>query len=101
MTAVSQRYPGITNAALEISYDNGGINRHRTERAMLRDLGRFLDAWPQGPEHLTAIDLWLSSLPHNDVETICAGDQDDAKPILAKAPPFTDTLLNEIFEKVG
>src|SRR3546814_3676420 len=37
------RFPGIARAALEISYDNGGIDADRTEAKLLRQLDRFLE----------------------------------------------------------
>ncbi|WP_158966199.1 hypothetical protein [Chachezhania sediminis] len=91
------RYPGITAAALEIAYDNGGISRFRPEDQMRAELDAFLarQAIALGP-----IDRWLADLPQSDLETVCAGDQDEAKAILATAPPGTHDLLNRYFDEV-
>lgn len=91
-------FPGIAKAALEIAYDNGGINRYRTEKKMLGELDKFLSTQPG--ELLPAIDAWLSSLSSDDLELVCAGEQSEAAKVLAEAPPFTDQLLNDYFEEV-
>lgn len=96
----AKRYPGIAKAALEISYDNGGINRDRTEAMMLRKLGRVLETLPYS-EHLPAIDRFLGKLNEEDLNTICAGEHTDQQAIVALGPPFTDTLLTDVFEQVG
>ena len=95
-----QRYPGIAKAALEISYDNGGINRDRTEAMMFRKLGRVLETLPYS-EHVPEIDRFLGKLSAEDLDTICAGEHTDQQALVALGPPFTDTLLNDVFEKVG
>lgn len=97
------RYPGITKAALEISYDNGGINRYRTEATMKQSLARFLDRCGRDLSQLSAIDQWLHGLSENDLQTVCSGEEIEQKELLRDrdAPPFTDQLLNEIFEKVA
>lgn len=38
-------YPGIERATLLIAYDNGGINRRRTEEMQKADLHKFLKTW--------------------------------------------------------
>ena len=91
-------FPGIAKAALLIAYDNGGINRHRTEREARDDLEKFLASQPN--EILPAIDAWLLSLPADSLELVCAGDQNEADKIMISAPLFTDKLLNDYFEQV-
>jgi len=98
--SASKRYPGIAKAALEISYDNGGINRDRTEGKMLRELDRFLEGVPYA-DLLPDIDRFLGKLNEEDLNTICAGEHTDQQAIVALGPPFTDTLLTDIFEQVG
>lgn len=92
------RFPGIKRAALEIAYDNGGINRHRTEAAMLRALDKFLASQPN--EVLPDIDRWLSSLSDDELQTVCCGDQFDQEAITRTAPPFTNQLLDDCFNEV-
>ncbi|TIM13840.1 MAG: hypothetical protein E5Y67_15275 [Mesorhizobium sp.] len=92
------KYPGIKRAALEIAYDNGGINRMRSEKTMLGELARFLERQPE--EILPAIDAWLSALSGDDLQTVCAGEQSEVEVLLRGAPPFTDSLLNDYFDEV-
>jgi hypothetical protein len=98
--ATQSRFPGIEKAATEISYDNGGINRDRSEEAMLRHLRRYLSTIPYYDE-LSAIDNWLGALNADDLDTVCAGEQTEMEDLLANAPPFTGQLLIDIFENVG
>lgn len=94
----ADRFPGIKRAALEIAYDNCGINITRIERRMLSEFWRWLDRQPG--ELLPAIDAWLAALSSDNLQTVCAGDQDEARVILQSAPPFTEKLLNDYFEEV-
>jgi len=91
-------YPGIRRATLLIALDNGGINRDRCEKQQGRDLDRFLQRQPH--DILPAIDRWLASLPTDDLETVCAGEHGEAQMLLATAPPFTESLLNDYFDEV-
>ncbi|MGF7005810.1 hypothetical protein [Aminobacter sp. BE322] len=93
------RYPGIVRAALEIAYDNGGINRFRPETKMRKEFADFLERQPQ--EILPAIDAWLTGLSTEDLETVCcASCEPEGEALMAKAPPFTDQLLNDYFDEV-
>lgn len=94
---ISKNYPSIVKAALEISYDNGGINRFRTEEQMLSDLENFLKS--QDTFTLQYVEKDLISLTEEEFQTACTGEQTEREELyLLKA---TDDLLNEIFEKVG
>ena len=97
--AAADRFPGIARAALEIALDNGGINRFRSETQQRRELSEFLERQPQ--EILPAIDGWLSSLSHADLQNFCSGGEGEPEreAVAAFAPPFTDQLLNEYFEE--
>lgn len=92
------RFPGVKQAALTIAYDNGGIFVGRTEKQMLRELGRWLDKQPE--EMLQPIDAWLSALSKEGMEIACCGEDDERERLLASAPPFTDDLLNAYFNEV-
>lgn len=92
------RYPGIKRAVLAIAYDNGGINRYRTEKDMLRELESFLVRQPS--EILPDIDRWLASLSDDDLQTVCCGEHDDQLALTKTAPPFTHQLLNDYFDEV-
>jgi hypothetical protein len=91
-------YPGIRRAALEIAYDNGGINRARSERRMLGEFERWIARQPV--EILPSIDAWLGGLSNKDMVTVCAGEESEQAAILRSAPPFTDKLLNDYFDEV-
>lgn len=95
-----KRFPNIAKAALEISYDNGGINRGRTEAKMLRELGRYLDG-SQYRDCLLDIDRFLGKLTDDELVAICTAEESERQELIVLGPPFTDALLNEIFEKVG
>lgn len=94
------KYPAITKACLEISYDNGGVNRDRSEKKVLREMAAFLDRWPQGPEHLAPIEAWLAQRADAEIETICCGEHTEMQALLKDAPPFTGQLLADYFEQV-
>ena len=98
MANVADRFPGITRAALEIAYSNGGITCIRTQQRMLGELSRWLDRQP--PEILPDIDAWLFALSDEDLQTVCDGEQSDAAAILLLAPPFTDKLICDYFDEV-
>lgn len=93
-------WPNIERAHLEIAYDNGGIHRERSEGRAARELRRYLSSLPYDRDQLAAIDAWLGSLTHEQLVTVCAGDQSDALSILERAPPFTDAVLTGIFDHV-
>lgn len=91
-------YPGIRRAALQIAYDNGGINRHREEAQMLREFDRWIARQPN--EILPDIDAWLASLSGDNLETVCCGEGSEQLAALKTAPPFTHELLNDYFNEV-
>jgi len=84
------QYPGITMAVLAIAFDNGGIHRFRSEEQFRAELNAFLASQTIA---LGPIDRWLANLPQDDLQTVCTGDRDEAKAILATAPPGTDGFL--------
>lgn len=92
-------YPNIKKACMEISYDNGGVNRHRPETQVRKETADFLAARPYSDQFF-AIDTWLGSLGRDEMQTICAGEETEQRAILASAPPFTAQLLDEYFDEV-
>lgn len=95
---------GIRRAALEISYDNGGINRMRSEADLKRDLRAFLRSTDLvTAAELRAVDRWLSALTDEEMNTVCCAEETEMQCFmrLRGAPPKTNDLLNEIFERVG
>lgn len=92
-------YPNIEKACLEITYDNGGVNRYRAEAQVRKEMADFLAARPYS-DQFGKIDEWLGSLSKDDLITICAGEEAEQHAILSVAPPFTSQLLDEYFEEV-
>ncbi len=107
----SRGFPGITKAALSLAYDNGGINRERSEEDCLRELGEYLGEHWLRADHaglrtllfcsLIGMDRWLSTLSDEELGTACNGEEREAHEVLSRAPLGTDELLNGIFENVG
>lgn len=97
---MARNYPGIARAALEITLDNGGINIRRSVEQQERDRDKWLAAQPE--DLVRPIDEWLAGLSDDDLRAVCSGGQDEPEQLalLAAAPPFTDDLLNDYFEKV-
>ncbi|MDB5177537.1 MAG: hypothetical protein JWN75_1205 [Candidatus Saccharibacteria bacterium] len=93
-------YPNIIKACLLIAVDCGALNRTTTQADIQRQAVDFLAVYPYFHNELTAIDTWLGTLTEEQLNLICVGDQDEAGAELmeTKAPPFTDTLLNNWFE---
>ncbi len=89
----------IRKTLLLISRSNGGINRDRSEARVLREMQHFVDSRPYNTE-LKAIDIWLGLLTADQMETVCDGEQSEMETIMASAPAFTETLLNDYFEDV-
>lgn len=93
-------YPNITKATLEISYDNNGIRRDRTEGDVKKLLGEFLSA--QAIAHdLPAIEAWLGGLSEDDLLTFCTGEHSDINTVAAGAPGGCRELFDDIFEEVA
>src|SRR3546814_17598813 len=86
------RFPGIARAALEISYDNGGIDADRTEAKLLRQLDRFLERCGIDSGYLPLIDTWLAGLTEAKIEELCTGSVKEGDAVLQTAPACTATL---------
>lgn len=95
---ISDTYPGIKRAAIEIALDNGGINRDRSMSQMLADFGNWLE--DQDQAILPSIDAWLTDLSEDDLSTVCCGEHSDMQRLIKSAPPGTDDLLNRYFDEV-
>ena len=91
------RHQGIERAALEIAFSNGAINRDRTERQFLRVVRDLISRHPQ--ETLGPIDSWLMVIGYDEMELVCDGEESERAEFMAGSPPFTEALLQEIFEK--
>ena len=94
-----REYPAIDKATLEMTYDNGGVNRDRTEADVLLALDRCLHRHAVDYD-LHAINYWIESLSTEDLVTVVAGEQDDQDRLLEDAPEGTSEVLLAIFEDV-
>jgi hypothetical protein len=92
-------HPNIRKACLEISYDNGGVNRHRPETQVRKELDDFLAKRPYS-DNFSEIDKWLGNLSKDELQTVCAGEESEMNAILSSSPAFTATLLEEYFDEV-
>lgn len=92
------RYQGITRALLEIEYDNGGINRDRTENDALLESEEVLASCDDAD--LAEIDSWLASLNPEELQLVCCGEQSEAEEFMTRraAPTKTNGLLNDLFK---
>lgn len=97
MRRVRQIYPGITRAAVEMAYDNGGIHRFRSEATVVRRLSRFMDTVDLEPQQLREIDQWLSLLSEDLMQTAVAGEEAEMLALMRRGPPFAHKLLNDMF----
>jgi len=100
-------YPGIEFATKEMAYDNGCINRDRSEEDLIRGLYNWLrDVDPEtfNATTLQMIDVWLSSLAEKDMHLLCAGEEGEQHDVLMCAPvgirEYANLLLTLIFEEV-
>lgn len=102
------KYPGIERATIEMAYDNGCINRDRSEESLVLDLVSWMrdveTEHGMRPETLQACDEWLTSLSVGELRLLCAGDESEQAVILAKVPAVqavpVELLLTWIFEEV-
>lgn len=98
----TQKFPGITKAALEMSYCNGGINRDRSEKAVVRALDTFLASDGRDMAFdLPAISVWLAALDEPTLSTAVDGEQSEMEALMKTAPAGTDQLLSDIFNEVA
>jgi hypothetical protein len=110
MPDILSTFPGITKAALSIAYDNGGINRFRSEADCLHELAEYIDREWLSADHtglrtilwanLINMDRWIDELSDEQLETVCNGEETEVKAAMIAAPYGTDELLNGIFENV-
>lgn len=92
------RYPGIARAALEMAYDNGGVNRFRPESATIEELDIILAHDTYATLDLSTISEWLSGLSYDELVIAVAGEETETAELMAAAPVGTIELLNAIFD---
>jgi len=91
-------YDHITQAAVEMAYDVGGINRDMPEARYREAVTSYLPTTDFHATQLDRVNRWLGSLSEDDLNTVCAGEESEAAALMKNAPPETELLLNDLFE---
>jgi hypothetical protein len=91
-----KNYPTITKALLIMAYDNGVVNRSRTEKEVLEKADNEIA--DQTDKQLSKFENELAQYSESDLDTICAGDQDD--PTVKSVSSKTNYFLNTLFESM-
>lgn len=94
------RFPGIARATLKMSYCNGGVNRDRREKDVLKELEPSLAECDLAMD-LPAISAWAMALSDGDMLTLMDGEESEQHHVLSDAPNGTDGLLNLIFDNAA
>lgn len=96
-------YPNIRKAYLEMSYDNGGINIGRAEADALNESERVMGSISVSDEDLGRLDAWIGSLSEDQIVTLVAGEEGEARWLAMQGPtdcfsvPIAD-IFDELFE---
>ena len=102
--ALIDYYPSIKEAALNIAYENGVVNRTTTETEVLENLDEIIDS--HNNEDLNTIDRWLCGLDEVDFENLTTGDVDSAEFIMEGCPMDAgdnfnlSVIITDIFDKI-
>lgn len=94
------RYTNIRAAALLIARDNGMINRFHSEEEFLGTTEFVLTADGVDDADLVDIDYFLGFITPEQLDTLCCGEQTEARAVSALFPDQDKLkgLLNDIFE---
>lgn len=87
-------YSNIVKAAKEIWYDNGMINRMELESEKVELLLNWLQTLDSNL--LETIELELSKLSEEDLETVCCGEEIEQERLASKS---VNEFLNRIFDE--
>ncbi len=87
-------YLNIIKAAKEIWYDNGMINRLEPEAEKVELLLNWLQTL--NSEMLDQIELEISKLSDEDLETVCCGEETEQERLASKS---LNEFLNRIFDE--
>lgn len=90
-------FPSIKKCALFIAYDNDMINICVSEQMFLSNAEKVLT---QYEESIKDIEEYLITLSEEQLDIICIGDYDDARPLILNSPKDTEEILNSIFEEI-
>jgi hypothetical protein len=93
--------PTVRAAVLKIAYDNGCINREKSETELLHDCELSLLFGICDRPMLERVESFLSSLTPEEFETVCIGEETECKKIIeSKKAQETEKLLNHFFESM-
>lgn len=90
-------YPKIKTAFLAIAYDNGGINRVRSQEQMLAEANEWLSK--QVKYDLDHIEKWLSNRDDGEIEMICT-DSEAYENTHEHIDENVDNFLNDYFNEI-
>jgi hypothetical protein len=98
--AILDSFPTIKKAVLLMAYDNGCINRASPEEKVLKDADLSLLFAGVNRSGLEQVEIDLAQLTEEELQTFCAGDQDEAETIWRAKGMLLDTrrLLDHLFE---
>ena len=93
-------YENLDRVLLEITLDNGGINRDRPVSQQRDEARAFLEK--HGEEELQLYEDWLTGFSRNDLQIIAVGGQDEPETIKLRkgAPDGFNDFLNKYFDEV-
>lgn len=94
------RYPNLTKAVVEMAYDNGAVNRDRTEENLLQRLDDYLGQTGHDHARLAEMDDWFAGLTNRQISVAVAGEESEMQALLATAPWDTGVFLDGVFDEV-
>ena len=89
-----EQHPILVTATLELAYDNGAVNRERTEAQVIESCSESLVGYSD--TDLAEVTTELDALNAEDLGTVLTGDQDD--PVCKALSRKANELLNTLFE---
>lgn len=92
-----EKFENIILAAKNIWYDNGMVNSEEPEEHHMAKLSPWLNTWYElYPAEMSAIELELSNLSAEELETVCCGEETEQENL---ASQLVNDFLNLIFDE--
>ena len=98
MTQNADGLPHIYSVAREIAYDNGGINRERSEEQQRREFDEFIGSEGYDFADLKKIDEWLTNLNSQQIQILAAGEETERMALIATVPHEFQQKLDQLFD---
>jgi hypothetical protein len=89
-----ETYPRFRQVCLDMCYDNGGINRFRTEAQFLSAVDDVIKEFD--PELISESEVFLNSLSDNERAVVADGEEEEVASILVKMEPDHGVRLNQL-----